>query len=193
MFHDIPVGIRDRMRLLEEQDARDHASLQQVPKHTGRMLALLAASAPPGTWIEVGTSGGYSSLWLALAARSVKGVRHVTFEVSDSKIALARETFAQAGVDGVEIVHGDAVEYLHRYTDVAFCFIDAVPRSTNIRAYDILVPKLLPGGWLVMDNVVSHRHQPEVQAFLKRARSDKRVDATLLRSGKGQLLCRRNH
>ncbi len=74
MFHDIPPSVTRRMRALEAQDARDRVDgthqkrrLRQVPPETGRFLALMAAAAPPGMVVEIGTSAGYSSLWIALA------------------------------------------------------------------------------------------------------------------------------
>ena len=76
MFHDIPEPLKVRMHYLEEIDSRDRQDgtphlkrLRQVPPETGRFIALLAASAPPGAYIEIGTSAGYSTLWLALACR----------------------------------------------------------------------------------------------------------------------------
>ncbi len=86
MFHDIPFKVQERMSALEAIDARDRLDgtpkarrMRQIPPETGKLLALLAAGAPPGTVLEVGTSGGYSSLWLTLACRE-RGDRLVTFE-----------------------------------------------------------------------------------------------------------------
>ena len=69
MFDDIPERVRDRMRHLEEVDARDRTDgtprqerLRQLPPETGRFIALLAAMAPPGQVVEIGTSAGYSTL-----------------------------------------------------------------------------------------------------------------------------------
>lgn len=69
MFHDIPPVILDQMRRLESIDTRDRLDgtphpqrLRQIPPETGRFLALLAASAPPGQVLEVGASAGYSAL-----------------------------------------------------------------------------------------------------------------------------------
>jgi len=74
MFRDIPDPILARMRELEEMDAADRCDgtarlkrLRQIPPDTGRFIALLAALAPPGRYIEIGTSAGYSALWLSLA------------------------------------------------------------------------------------------------------------------------------
>ena len=116
MFADIPVPMLERMRELEAIDSRDRKDgtprlerLRQVPPETGRFLALAAAAAPPGHWVEIGTSAGYSAMWIALAARE-RGARLLTFEVLAEKARLARETFARAGVaDVVELREGDAI------------------------------------------------------------------------------------
>ena len=95
MFHNIPDSIQQRMRHLEAIDARDRVDgtprmerLRQIPPETGQFLALLAANTPPGDWIEIGASAGYSTLWLALAARQI-GAEITTYEVLAEKAALA--------------------------------------------------------------------------------------------------------
>ena len=82
------------MRDLEEMDARDRSDgtprsqrLRQIPPETGRFIALLAATAQPGRYVEIGTSAGYSTLWLAVACRRV-GRTVTTFEVLEDKAAL---------------------------------------------------------------------------------------------------------
>ena len=76
MFHNIPEPILKRMRELETRDAVDRQDgtlhpqrLRQIPPATGKFLALLCVSAPKGGVLEVGTSAGYSSLWLSLACQ----------------------------------------------------------------------------------------------------------------------------
>jgi caffeoyl-CoA O-methyltransferase len=76
MFHRIPGEIQERMRYLELLDQKEREQkrpllqrLRQIPPETGRFIALLAATAPEGTCLEIGTSAGYSTLWLALACR----------------------------------------------------------------------------------------------------------------------------
>jgi caffeoyl-CoA O-methyltransferase len=77
MFNDIPTNVIERMHELEQLDAqdRDNATprlerLRQIPPETGRFIALWAAIAPRGAIIEIGTSAGYSTLWLSLACRA---------------------------------------------------------------------------------------------------------------------------
>src|SRR5262245_63428562 len=66
VFHDISANQQQVMRELEEQTARDQRSLRSVFTDVGRCLSLLAMSAPHGPFLELGSSGGYSSLWLSL-------------------------------------------------------------------------------------------------------------------------------
>ena len=195
MFHDIPEAIAARMAYLEEIDARDRVDgttrllrLRQVPPDAGRFVALLAAAAPPGRYIEIGTSAGYSTLWLALACR-LAGRRVTTFEVLEEKAKLARETFALTGVDDVvEFVHGDAREHLPELSDIAFCFLDA-EKEVYGECYEAVVPRMKPGGLLVADNAINH--EAILRPMLDRALSDERVDAMIVPIAKGELVCRK--
>lgn len=195
MFHDIPAEITTEMARLEATDARDRVDgtphlqrMRQIPAETGRFLALLLAGAPDGRVIEIGTSAGYSALWLSLACRAT-GHTLTTFEVLDEKVALARATFAAAGVeDVVTLVHGDARQHLAGCTDIAFCFLDA-EKEIYGDSYDLVVPNLVPGGLLVADNALNHREA--LRSFLDRAFTDARVDAMVVPVGKGLLLARK--
>lgn len=196
LLHEIPPRVRERMEYLERIDARDRTDgtpqvlrLRQVPPEVGRFLALLAASSPPGSCLEIGTSAGYSTLWLALACREV-GKRVTTFELLENKARLASETFAEAGVeDVVTLVVGDALRHLGAYTQVAFCFLDA-EKEQYVDLYDALVPNLVPGGLLIADNVISHR--AALEPFVQKALGDPRVDALVVPIGRGELLCRKS-
>ena len=183
------------MRRLEELDARDRVDgterlkrLRQIPPKTGKFIALMAAGAPIGTFIEIGTSAGYSTLWLALACREV-GNRIITFEVLEEKFGLARQTFEAAGVeDVVELIRGDARDYLKQYRDISFCFLDA-EKEVYLDCYELVIGNMLPGGLLVADNAINHRET--LQPMLDRAASDPRVDSLVVPIGKGELLCRK--
>lgn len=183
------------MRALEDMDARDQTDgtprfdrLRQILPETGRFLAILAAAAPPGRVVEVGTSGGYSTLWLALACRQA-GRAITTFESNPAKIAVARETFRAAGIaDLVELVEGDALDHLPGVRNVGFCFLD-VEKELYASCYEIVVPNLVPGGLLVADNTINHR--ATLQPLIERAYADPRVDALDVPIGMGELLCRR--
>lgn len=195
MFHRIPDEAVDRMRHLEARDAADRLDgtgrlerLRQIPPETGRFIALLAAAAPQGRVIEVGTSGGYSTLWLALACRE-RGDRLLTFEVLPEKAAIAAETFRLAGVDDlVDLVVDDARNHLDGVAGIAFCFLDAEKEAYG-DCYRAVVPNLVPGGLLVADNALSHAE--DLRPVIDEALEDDRVDALVVPIGKGELVCRR--
>jgi caffeoyl-CoA O-methyltransferase len=195
MLGEIPPAMSERMAYLENRDSRDRLDgtarrdrLRQVPPATGRFLALLASLTPPGRWLEVGTSAGYSALWLALACRAV-GRRLVTFEILPEKCLLAEETMATAGVeDVVELVCGDARELLGGYRDISFCFIDC-EKEIYGECYELVVPNMASGGLLVADNVISHVET--LQPLVDRAEQDGRVDSVVVPIGRGELVCRK--
>lgn len=195
MFHNIPAGVLDRMRELERRDEEDRADgtprldrLRQIPPETGRFLALWAAAAPAGSCMEIGTSAGYSTLWLALACRAT-GRQLTTFEVLPRKAALARDTFALADVgDVVHLVEGDFLKHASEFDEVGFCFLDA-EKEIYKACYDAIVPRLVAGGILIADNAINH--QETLRPMLDAAHADDRVDALIVPIGKGELICRK--
>ena len=195
MFHDIPVKVRKRMQYLERLDASHRRTrvthfdrLRQVPPATGKFLAMTAASAPDGAVLEIGTSGGYSGMWLSLACRAT-GRELTTFEMDDLKFTLAAETFRSAGVgDVVAQIKGDAREHLAKYRQVGFCFLDA-EKDHYQNCFDLVVPNLVKGGILVADNVLSH--QETLGRMVRKTMRDRRVDTMIVPIGSGLLLCRK--
>ncbi len=180
---------------LEAQDMRDRQDgthrlerLRQIPPETGRFLALMAASAPQGEFLEIGTSAGYSALWISLALQERSATLH-TFEVLPDKIALAIKTFRQAKVEHqIKLIDADARLHLPDYQDIVFCFLDA-EKEIYSDCYELVIPNLLPGGLFLADNVISHAN--DLEPFVNHALDDQRVDALVIPIGKGLLLCRK--
>ena len=195
MFHTMRQSMLQRMAYLEKTDARDRENgtsrlkrLRQIPPETGKFLALMAAGAPEGAVIEIGTSAGYSTMWIALACEML-GRTLTTFEVLPEKVSMARETFKLAEVEAiVNLVEGDAREHLDQMEEIGFCFLDA-EKEVYADCYELVIPRLVKGGLLVADNAINHRET--LQPMLERALSDERVDAIILPVGKGELVCRR--
>ena len=195
MFHPIPERVLNRMRQLERQDAADRLDstprsrrLRQIPPETGRFIALQAAAAPRGKWVEIGTSAGYSTLWLSLAAIET-AQKVITYDVDPAKVELAQDTFRQAGVEAwVELVEADARQQLPALEGISFCFIDA-EKELYLDCYELVIQRMLPGGILVADNAISHYE--ELAAFIDYVIQDERVDALVVPIGKGDLLCRK--
>jgi caffeoyl-CoA O-methyltransferase len=129
------------------------ALYRSVPADVGRMLRLFAESSGAKTVVEIGTSTGYSGLWLCLALQSTQG-KLTTFELDEGRATQARRHFEQAGVQGlVEIVVGNAHENVKRLTepiDVIFIDADKEGYSSYLKALRRLVR---PGGIVAADNV----------------------------------------
>ncbi len=194
MFHPISEAVRKRMRALEAIDAADradgtphHRRLRQISPDTGRFLALLAVGAPVGAMVEVGASAGYSALWLSLACRERGGVL-VSIDHDPDKLAMARETLRLTGTgDVVRLVPGDALRVLAGLDAVAFAFVDA-DRDVLLPCLELLTDRLVPGGMVVADNVISHAH--EIPGVVDRILADPRLDAVVVPIGSGLLVAR---
>ena len=195
MFHTIRQPILERMQYLEQIDARDRDDgtprlqrLRQIPPETGKFLALLAAGVPPGEILEIGTSAGYSTLWIALACE-IAGRTITTFEILPEKVKLAQETFQAAQIGKiVNLVEGDALLHLTQSAEIAFCFLDA-EKEVYGACYEAVIPRLVKGGLLVADNAINHYET--LKPVIDRALSDERVDALVVPIGKGELICRK--
>ncbi|HVM58299.1 MAG TPA: class I SAM-dependent methyltransferase [Gaiellaceae bacterium] len=155
--------VRAVMERLEREDADERArGLPQevrsraVAPTTGRFLFSLVAPQADCEVLEIGGSRGYSTLWLAAAARILGG--HVVSLESDPRKADAwRANIADAGLDEwAELVEGDARATLPALDDVFdVVFIDA-EKDDYEELYVLARPKLEPGALVVADNVVSH-------------------------------------
>jgi caffeoyl-CoA O-methyltransferase len=195
MFQNIPEKIKKRMEYLEEIDSRDRIDgtprlkrLRQITPDTGRFLSILAASAPKGEFIEIGTSAGYSALWIALACKLTEN-KLITFEILKEKVELAKETFKITDMERyIELIEGDARKFLKTYKRISFCFLDATKKIYE-ECYDLVIPNLVEGGFFVADNAITHYEI--LKPMLEKALADKRVDALLVPIGKGELLCRK--
>jgi predicted O-methyltransferase YrrM len=195
MFHNIPEAVKKRMYYLESLNEKQRLDgtpseqrLRQVPRETGKFLGLLAASAPDGTYLEIGTSAGYSTLWLALACR-VLNRKLVTFEILEEKVCLAKQTFSEAKIENiVELIRGDARDYLQNYKNISFCFLDA-EKEVYADCYEKVVPNMISGGLLIADNAISHKEI--LTPMIERVLNDGRVDALVVPIGNGELVCRK--
>lgn len=195
MFKEIPKNILERMHYLESLDARDRIDgtprmerLRQIPPETGRFLAFMASMVPDGHLIEVGTSAGYSTLWLSLAARR-SNRKIITFEYLEEKAEMARETFGRTETEEIiTLIEDDALNHQDKFKNAAFCFLDA-EKEVYRSCYDMMIPNLVSGGLLIADNVISHKD--ELQSLVDHSEADERVDAVVVAIGKGLLVCRK--
>ena len=174
-------------RFGSENDARETERprrMLNITPDTGRLLWIMIRTTGASRILEVGTSNAFSTIWLADAARETAG-RVTTLEMNPDKITLARKNLARAGLaDRVEIVPGPAANTLR---DVPgpfdFIFLDA-DRPNYLTYLELVVPKLVTGGLLVADNVVSHAS--ELQDYLARVKSHPALFSVTVPIGNGE-------
>jgi predicted O-methyltransferase YrrM len=171
----------------------------QVSPAQGKLLALLARSIGAKTILEIGTLGGYSTIWLARALPP--DGRLISLEVNPTHAEVARANLARAAVDSIaEVRLGRAIDTLPTLADEGltfdFVFIDADKPSTP--AYFEWALKLTRrGGMIITDNVIrdgkvidAASDDPNVQgvrAFNAMLAAEPRVTATIIQlvGGKG--------
>lgn len=137
-----------------------------ISRTTAEFLYNLVVDSKSQSVIEVGTSNGYSGIWLGKALKKTGG-HLTTIEFYDKRLDIAKENFKKCNVaDIIETKKGDAatiLEYLPEDFEVDFAFIDA-NKAQYIKFFQLIDPHLKVGGYIACDNVISHASK--VQTFL---------------------------
>jgi predicted O-methyltransferase YrrM len=158
-----------------------------ITRDTGEFLSVLVRATSARRVLEIGTSNGYSTLWLASAARATGGAV-TTVEISDYKVGLARQNFSRSGlVASITLVQDDAGHVLERVADTSFdlVFLDA-ERPEYPDWWPHLKRVLRPGGLLVVDNATSHPEQ--MAPFVALVKADTDFTTSLIPVGNGEFL-----
>jgi len=158
-----------------------------ITHDTGEFLAVLVRATGARQVLEIGTSNGYSTLWLADAVHNTGGIV-TTVEQSDYKIGLAAANFARSGLGAcIRQVHGDAGGHLADTDDasVDLLFLDS-ERVEYLAWWPGLQRVLRPRGLLVVDNAVSHAG--ELAGFFAVVRAAPGWTHCLVPVGKGEFV-----
>ena len=148
------------LSVLEDMKRTQRRGMMNVPTEDGRLLRLLAETTGAKNVVEIGTSNGYSAIWLCLALKSTGG-RLKTFEIDADRAALARQNFKRAGVDDiVTLVEGDAHEKVKGLKGpIDILFLDA-DKEGYIDYLNKLLPDLRPGGLVIAHNINARQADP---------------------------------
>ena len=173
-----------------ENDRRvtDHAEkMLNITPDTGKFLLLVVRALRARRVLELGTSNGYSTLWLGCAVQPLGG-SVTTVELLFHKAEMARANFTRAGLDPlIELQLADAGAFLkeQRPDSFDFIFLDA-DRSQYVAWWQDLQRVLVPGGLMVVDNAVSHANK--IFDFVNAVRQTRPYVTSLVPVGKGELL-----
>lgn len=183
VLEDYHARIRTEQDRPRNADARDQRLLAVGPQ-TGQLINILAKSLAAPTILEIGTSYGYSGIWLAEAARATGG-RLITLELQDYKAAYARDMAAKAGLaDHVDFRVGDAVQLIAELAGpVDFVLLD-LWKDLYVPCLEAFYPKLAPGAIIVADNMLRPGGE-EVARYGRAVRAKPDITSLLLPVGSG--------
>ncbi len=173
-----------------ENDARAKDRSQKmlnITPDTGQFLLLLIRALKAKRVLEIGTSNGYSTLWLAHAVQPLSG-SVITLDISSAKADLARANFTRAGLQAwIDLKVLDAGEFLRQQANEVFDFIFLDSnREAYLAWWHDLQRVLVSGGLLVSDNAISHAH--EMVDFVRAVQQTHGYLTSLVPVGNGELV-----
>lgn len=162
-----PVLTQDMLAILADLEAFGQEHDLSMSEHSGKMLNLDRAAAEllhfqivagrKKRVLEIGTSNGYSTLWLAAAAKTIGGAPVISIDRNDTKLDHARHNLKRLGLqDWATLMEGEASDLVRRLDgpfDAVFFDADRLSAAEQVT---LLRPKLSPGALLVSDNALSH-------------------------------------
>lgn len=166
--------------------------LLSVGREAGTLLYLLATGAQSKRILELGSSYGYSTVWLGAAARATGG-KVQSLELRDYKIEHARQALTRAGLSTrVEFYAGDCLETLKTLPGpFDFVLLD-VWKDLYLPCFELVHPKLAPGAIICADNMlIPEAVRPQAEAYRARVRQAGDLDSVLVEVGNGIELSRK--
>ncbi len=172
------AGSPEERRVLEVlDDVHRNQRYLSVPEEDGRLLRILAESLGAKQVVEIGSSTGYSGLWLLLALAKTGG-RLTTYELDRGRHEVARANFERAGVARYAVpVLGDAHEEVKKLKGpIDLLFLDA-DKEGYVDYLARLRPLVRPGGLIVAHNMASPPADP---AYLRSITTDPALETVFL-------------
>ena len=182
--------LRDHMSEDEWMSHRDDF-LISIGRHTGRLLNILIKGAKAQNILELGTSYGHSTVWLAEAAAATGG-RVVTIDCAAKKHEYAHAMIKKAGLAAqVDFELGDARDVIGSLPGpFDFVLVD-LWKDLYIPCFDLSYPKLSSGALVAADNMINPQSaRPDALAYRKHVRAKPHINSVLLTMGSGIELSR---
>lgn len=179
------------LKELEQIDQEERAKglptkvrMRNITPDVGLFLNIMVKATKAKNVLEIGTSNGYSTIWLGLAAKENEG-KVTTIEYDERKVKLAKENLKRASLfDVVNLIEGDAKKLLQEdEEEYDFIFIDA-EKEDYITYFDLVFPKLKVNGVIIADNVVSH--SDILKEYVNYVRANPNTQSCLIPVGRGE-------
>ncbi|AVZ85606.1 O-methyltransferase [Acinetobacter sp. WCHA45] len=182
--------IADLYDEFKQHDARQSDRLRRyrnIEAESAKLLGMLVRTQQSKQILEIGTSTGYSTLWLAEAAKSVGG-KVQTLEINAFRSAQAKKYAEEFGLERfIDFWVGDASDYLAQTTQSYDLILLDAERGCYVSYWNDLKRLLqFSGNTLIVDNVISHA--AEVKDFLELIKADENYMSTVLPVGAGLCL-----
>lgn len=179
--------ISDLYDEFKQHDARQSDRLRRyrnIEAESAKLLAMLVRTQRSKRILEIGTSTGYSTLWLAEAGKSVGGAVQ-TLEINAFRSAQAKKYAEEFGLEPfIDFWVGDAADYLAQATEPYDLILLDAERGSYVSYWQDLKRLLQSSGsTLIVDNVISHA--AEVKEFLELIKDDEDYMSTILPIGAG--------
>jgi len=171
-------------RLLHELEVfgKTHDGYYNISADTSEFFYILVLISKAKNVLEVGTSNGYSTIWLGEAAKQNKG-KITTIEISEHKVKMALENFKRAKLSNVKIIHGDALQEIPKLKNrFDFLFLDAV-KEDYINYFKLAYTKLTKNAIIVADNAIMFERY--MKDYLHYVRNHKNLRSVLVPIGSG--------
>lgn len=177
-------------KLYDAHKTYDNEQTDRLNRHrhlepdSARFLASLVTMQKPKSVLEIGTSTGFSTLWLAYGLRHDSNVDFISLDIDKHRSDAAKNHLQAVGLSTlVNLTVQDALDYLRQNDQVFnFIFLDAERKFYSDYIED-LHRSLAIGSVLIVDNVISH--SGDVQQFLAAFTSDNRYICHKLEMGSG--------
>ncbi len=163
-----------------EKQRAEIRRLWNISPETGKFIYQQIINFKPKNILEIGTSNGYSSFWISLAAEKIDA-KFQTIEVDEKRQKMAKENLKMR--TNIEFIFGKAEDKIPTLeNEIDFVFIDA-GKIGYINYLNALLPLLSKEAFLLADNVISH--QKTVRKYLDFVQQDKRFITMTLPIGSG--------
>lgn len=169
--------------VLNEMISSQRAQGANVPTDDGRFLRILVEGIGAKNVVEIGTSNGYSALWMLLGLKSTGG-KLTTFEIESSSVKLARQNFKSAGVDNIAtVIEGDAHEKVKTLKEpIDLLFLDA-DKDGYYDYIKQLLPLVRPGGLILAHNM----SQGGTQSYIDEVTANADLETLFVNTGSGSV------